>query len=49
MVIDDFNVVLYSHERSFSNLVVGNTDKAFGDLVIDIGLVVIGFLGPQFI
>lgn len=43
MVIGDFSDVLYSHERPYGNLGVGNKDNAFGDLVNDIGLVDISF------
>lgn len=48
MIIGDFNAVLYSYERSSGNLGYGNKDKAFGDMFDEIGLIDLGFSGPQF-
>lgn len=43
IVVGECSAIFFSHERSSGNLAFGNKDRAFGDLVLNIGMVDIGF------
>lgn len=38
----------FPHERSSRTLGMGNKDRAFSDLFTELGLIDLGFFGPQF-